>query len=199
MLILNAKTSAPWWWKKKELSIKFSLERGRGVYTKRHFYHGEVILTEEAIENVQIKQDARIFSLYPVCRHQRLGAAKVDKVDKVSETTITQILDYNCFDGGLGSPGSPGSRLLFLHISLINHSCAPNADIIFFDAPNGRKGMRVFAIRDIEPGEEIFISYLDRIETLNYRARAAQLLSWLLCTCTRCVRNRELETARTFA
>lgn len=43
--------------------------------------------------------------------------------------------------------------------SIINHSCRPNAEIIF---PNGNYQLAVTAIENINPGDEICISYLDK-------------------------------------
>ena len=37
-------------------------------------------------------------------------------------------------------------------VALANHSCEPNAVVVF---PNGGRSMEVIAIRDIEPDEEV--------------------------------------------
>nr|CCC94158.1 conserved hypothetical protein [Trypanosoma congolense IL3000] len=56
-------------------------------------------------------------------------------------------------------------RVMCSAISLINHSCKPNAMLSFSfnkddSCEKGEECIRVIALRDIEPGEEITVSYL---------------------------------------
>jgi SET domain-containing protein len=46
-------------------------------------------------------------------------------------------------------------------VAMANHSCEPNAVVVF---PNGGRSMEVIAIRDIEPDEEVRLAYPDRQE-----------------------------------
>jgi SET domain-containing protein len=45
------------------------------------------------------------------------------------------------------------------HTRFINHSCEPNADVLIVDG-----FMVIFAIRDISPGEEVTVDYLNSFE-----------------------------------
>jgi SET domain-containing protein len=59
-------------------------------------------------------------------------------------------LGHDCYiDGSVGGNGS----------QYINHSCEPNADVLIMDGV-----MLIFPLRDIEPGEEITIDYLNSFE-----------------------------------
>ncbi|KAJ3275649.1 hypothetical protein HDV01_007652 [Terramyces sp. JEL0728] len=81
------------------------------------------------------------------------------------------IYDYNLFDIAKGA---------FCIGSLLNHSCVPNAIMIF----NNRE-MNVLALRDIKENEQIFISYIDPIH--DYANRCVLLSKYYFtCTCEKC-------------
>ncbi|KAK3355971.1 hypothetical protein B0H65DRAFT_64635 [Neurospora tetraspora] len=83
---------------------------------------------------------------------------------------------FNRFDADTGQAG------IFLHpsLSMVNHSCVPNAYITF----EKRKAF-LKAERDLEPGDEILISYIDH--TAPRRARQESLrLYHFQCNCIRC-------------
>ena len=72
---------------------------------------------------------------------------------------------------------------IFLHASRINHSCTRNAENTW-NAALGK--LTIYAIRNIEPGSEITISYLEGF--MPYNQRQASLLSafGFRCVCERC-------------
>jgi len=77
--------------------------------------------------------------------------------------------------------------VVFHHISFINHSCQPNAVWEW----NPQRGVgTVHALRDITKGNQIYVSYISRLEdTLKPRAERKLLLShgWGFdCTCAVC-------------
>lgn len=82
---------------------------------------------------------------------------------------------------------------LFLTVSRMNHSCAPNAYHVCVD-----KRKRVVALRDLQPGEEIIHSYLQDKHLLLPFAKRKELLSrWFEdCWCTRC--NDDFDDSRSF-
>ncbi|KAF7350303.1 Histone-lysine N-methyltransferase ASHR1 [Mycena venus] len=73
-------------------------------------------------------------------------------------------------------------------VALINHSCDPNAVVVFpRSRPNAQEPlMQVVALRDIAPDEEILTAYIDT--TLPKAMRQASLRETYLfsCTCTLC-------------
>ncbi|KAI0305279.1 hypothetical protein B0F90DRAFT_1809064 [Multifurca ochricompacta] len=80
-------------------------------------------------------------------------------------------------------------------VALINHSCEPNAVVVFprstKDPTTQEPEGQVIAIRDISPGEEIFTSYID---TTLPRAQRQTVLSAtynFACQCTLCSRSPE--------
>eukprot|EP00931_Biecheleriopsis_adriatica_P075412 TRINITY_DN49278_c0_g1_i1.p1 TRINITY_DN49278_c0_g1~~TRINITY_DN49278_c0_g1_i1.p1 ORF type:complete len:502 (+),score=104.85 TRINITY_DN49278_c0_g1_i1:41-1507(+) len=66
-----------------------------------------------------------------------------------------------------------------------NHSCKPNAALCVGEDNR----MRLTAIRDILPGEEVLVSYIGEGDLLKPQAHRQQLISsWgFRCTCERCV------------
>ena len=73
-------------------------------------------------------------------------------ISKEDVHEICGILDSNCYDINIGSRQA---RALYKTISNINHNCSPNS-FKYFDKDNQ---MIVVASRNINPGEEIFLSY----------------------------------------
>ncbi|ORC85520.1 uncharacterized protein TM35_000341320 [Trypanosoma theileri] len=67
---------------------------------------------------------------------------------------------------------------------LFNHSCDPNLQVLYSSVND--ETLTVEALRDIEPGEELLISYID--ESLPYPDRQQQLYEHYLftCRCSKC-------------
>ncbi|CAE7243832.1 unnamed protein product, partial [Symbiodinium necroappetens] len=93
-------------------------------------------------------------------------------------TAALAALPLNAF--GLGPEGRDGHGLAPA-ASYINHSCVPNCV-----EQIGEGCVRFFALRDIEPGEEITFAYLDLSLPLEDRKRLVKT-SWdFSCDCARC-------------
>ena len=76
--------------------------------------------------------------------------------------------------------------LYILH-SHLNHSCSPNISVRHFDQRTCLSRITLVAIKDIEIGEELFITYVN--PTAGLKTRREELLSWGFgfCMCERCV------------
>ncbi|OCF30915.1 hypothetical protein I316_07440 [Kwoniella heveanensis BCC8398] len=74
-------------------------------------------------------------------------------------------------------------------VALANHSCDPNAVVVF---PKGGRTMEVIAIKDISPGDEILTSYID--VTTPYNSRQTELSERYLfkCDCTLCMKSMDV-------
>ncbi|KAG6856912.1 hypothetical protein H0H87_012162 [Tephrocybe sp. NHM501043] len=79
-------------------------------------------------------------------------------------------------------------------VALINHSCEPNAVVVFprsSDSPSAHEPlMQVVSLRDIEADEEILTSYIDTTLPRHLRQKALQETYNFeynsLCQCTKC-------------
>ena len=71
---------------------------------------------------------------------------------------------------------------------LFNHSCKPNLQVMYAESDD--ETLYVTALRDIEEGEELCISYID--ENMHYYERHQQLFEHYLftCTCEKCLEDR---------
>ncbi|KAI2641403.1 hypothetical protein GGS26DRAFT_585795 [Hypomontagnella submonticulosa] len=79
---------------------------------------------------------------------------------------------------------------LFSRFSRFNHSCAPNAAWNPYAGEDDRARMEVTAIRDINAGEQIYISYIGDDEQ-HWAERQKLLLYWgFICQCERCQQER---------
>jgi hypothetical protein len=76
-------------------------------------------------------------------------------------------------------------------VALLNHSCSPNAVVVFPNFANSanQNPMRVVAIRDIAPGEEILTSYVDLALPRHLRQTELHETYRFWCKCTECTKS----------
>ena len=68
--------------------------------------------------------------------------------------------------------------------ALANHSCSPNAAILF----EGRKAM-LRALDPIKKDEQIFISYIDNTQRRQTRQAELKEAYFFICNCEKCVKD----------
>lgn len=70
--------------------------------------------------------------------------------------------------------------------SHVNHSCDPNVSVRHLDQRTALSKITMIALRDIQPGEELFITYTN--PRLPLETRRQHLLEWGFgtCNCPRC-------------
>lgn len=103
-------------------------------------------------------------------------------------TEVDELIDtfYATLDETVGQFLNNEGSGLYLTQSKINHSCNPNAEIRF---PFSNNILQVVALRDINPGEEVCISYLDECELNRSRHSRQKYLQenyLFLCECEKC-------------
>ncbi|KAJ7496871.1 hypothetical protein FB451DRAFT_1456778 [Mycena latifolia] len=86
--------------------------------------------------------------------------------------------------GDLTIPGDPPMRYSAVckEISRLNHSCCPNTDAVFDTASFS---YRLFAVRDIAPGEELTFSYTDISQPAAERQKKLEPYGFR-CACRAC-------------
>ncbi|KAJ3256430.1 hypothetical protein HDU77_003150 [Chytriomyces hyalinus] len=77
-------------------------------------------------------------------------------------------------------------------IALVNHSCVPNCAVTF---EPGSHAARLVALKDIELGEGISVSYVDSAEPWVTRQGDLKRRYFFTCTCPLCKRQRMEENA----
>ncbi|KAI1360291.1 hypothetical protein F5Y08DRAFT_52590 [Xylaria arbuscula] len=122
-------------------------------------------------------------SLPSVHRDEILQLSTHDSA-RTHEEKVGKIFRTNSFSTGYHD-GKSNFRSLFTTVSRINHSCCPNC-AYYFDSDTFSQ--HVVAVRDIQPGEELSIAYIDPI--LPKSERTKRLKSWgFECSCERCSAN----------
>ena len=91
----------------------------------------------------------------------------------------------NLFDASRRLFGGFKGQALFSLLCLVNHSCEPST-AARFSSWKGRAMVRLEALRDIECGEELTMSYIDESETLEERTSALASYGFA-CRCNKCV------------
>lgn len=76
--------------------------------------------------------------------------------------------------------------LYTLH-SHLNHSCAPNVSVRHFDQRTALSRITVVAKRDIEPGDELLITYVNPQGSLKTRRTELEAWGFGTCDCSRCM------------
>ncbi|XP_065219217.1 histone-lysine N-trimethyltransferase SMYD5 [Planococcus citri] len=111
------------------------------------------------------------------------------EVSPSEKATIDKLIDdiYEKVDQHVGNFISNEGSGLYVVQSCINHSCAANAKITF---PFNNNRLALVAKREIMPGEEIFINYLDkcaRKRSCHSRRKILKDHYLFICMCSKCV------------
>ncbi|ETN67879.1 SET and MYND domain-containing protein 5 [Anopheles darlingi] len=110
------------------------------------------------------------------------------QLDQQTRQSVDELIDelYNKMDEVVGTFLNNEGSALYAMQSKINHSCTPNAEIVF---PKSNHVLALRALRDLAAGEEICISYLDECNLQRSRhSRQKNLREYYLfeCQCERC-------------
>ncbi|KAK4224916.1 N-lysine methyltransferase SMYD2 [Podospora fimiseda] len=166
--------------------------KGLGVVATRRIKIGEVVMVEmpallstlRRVDEWESKDFLRLLKgaaegLPEEKREELLKCARGGK-----GYVVYDVLNTNSFQVGVGAGVGRGIEHsgLFIGIARINHACKPNCFTRF--SPSTLL-MEVVAYRDIQPGEEIFISYAP-LNILSKDRRKFLQLWGFNCTCSLC-------------
>ncbi|POS81388.1 hypothetical protein DHEL01_v200222 [Diaporthe helianthi] len=160
--------------------------KGRGLIARRKISKGEPIIAEDSIlalpihAHLELPPDRRT-GLYDMVLENLPHEARDEFLSQVGED-VTTIINRNGFEIHTGRDDDDVRYVgAFPEQALINHDCRPNLAYHF-------SGMThiTTAVRDIEAGEELSLSYIE--VTLPTRHRQARLNAlWnFRCTCKQC-------------
>ncbi|KZL72484.1 lysine methyltransferase [Colletotrichum tofieldiae] len=161
---------------------------------------GEIILRETA----SLLIDYAAFAHIPVEEMRRMQAHAVDYLpfkhrsqwlnmsthgyqgDHVS--TVDKILVTNSFDVEMDDAKRDDDfYAVFVNTSRMNHDCRPNVDY-WFDPRTLTQ--RTVALRDIIPGEELTLSYIDPMQSREARRERLHSTWGFHCSCHHCTQHR---------
>jgi len=134
---------------------------GRGLFSLREFKAKEVVALEapyrSQASNEKKEWQANVDGVdVPAWLLQTLSVGNFRAKTVEHPTRKQQVWDNNQF--GYDVAGQD-ENWLFPAVSLINHSCEPNVDIV----PRCVDGVwlgELFAVRDIAPGDQLFVDYI---------------------------------------
>jgi hypothetical protein len=170
--------------------------KGLGVFAARSLDVGSTIMREAPVISIKPPQHAPgtgyplpIISQLVHAEYSRLSEAKKhDVLDLTYSVLPTDIQRYGDNLDILGlifrnNAYDTGSEIgLFPRIARINHSCRPNAAYYWNEKLKRRF---VYATRDIEAGEEIFVSFISLLLTREERQKKLARYGFT-CTCPAC-------------
>jgi len=77
---------------------------------------------------------------------------------------------------------------IYLQASRLNHSCKPNT---VWSMDSEKRTLEVRAVRDIQPGEELTVCYIDPVNMVEDRAKLLMARYNFKCTCEVCSLPKE--------
>lgn len=175
--------------------------KGLGVIATTFIARGELIMANTpsimidygafadlAEEEYLSLQASGIDVLPPSHRERVLSLSTHDSGD--SNLTFTQqvekVINTNAFDIDPledDEEQEHGFYVVFPEIARMNHDCRPNADYWYDDV---RLSQWVHAVRDIYPGEEVTISYIDPVQKRQKRKQRLKRTWGFECSCAAC-------------
>lgn len=160
--------------------------RGMGCFATKRIPKGTRILVEEPLlalpkyaTDMQSVERAMLKQLKALSKGQQQSFFALHNAHKgvhspVIGTTITNAIPF-------GSAGADGG--VFPRAARINHACMPNSQNVWNE--NLQK-LTIHAYKDIEPGEEITIAYVDAMELSEHRKERLQGAFGFSCKCDIC-------------
>ncbi|KAK4172096.1 hypothetical protein QBC36DRAFT_197819 [Triangularia setosa] len=114
-----------------------------------------------------------------------LQAAFLEQMPHFSGDKINSIIQTNSFQMDLGTKSSEGGHHYgnWPEVSRFNHDCRPN--VAFHIDPKTLQHVTT-VVRDVKPGEELTISYLDQLDTTENRKLRAFHAWGFDCSCAVC-------------
>lgn len=170
----------------KKSSMNFCIkeldERGKSFVANKKIKSGELIFKEKAeiALNIADINETNVYEVY-----QNLSPENQKKFDELTSKSETASKKYDIFvNNGINIDCDTFG--IFLTISRVNHSCAPNAA---WGSTNNKEELEIRAICDIEENTEICVDYIgDRSFLMNMIDRKKLLEdTWGFdCSCDRC-------------
>ncbi|KAI0139784.1 hypothetical protein BJ166DRAFT_473400 [Pestalotiopsis sp. NC0098] len=140
------------------------------------------LIDELADESQHKLLDLAIDHLSPEARRQEFMA----QAGELGGHKVKDIMFTNSFQINLG--GHDGQHFgNFPEVSRFNHDCRPNVAFYIDD----KLTHHTHAIRDIKPGEELTISYLDSFRARDVRQQRAHASWGFACTCSQCSLSKD--------
>lgn len=194
-------------------TLKDLPDRGTGTVATRLIPAGTLILKEDAILTIRDLPEAPLSLQYtlallsayaklPTAAHQKVMGLFAwtceDREKTIRDYVASGSGDFNLTDAQLDfvlrlhsvwgtnsfASDDPLFQSLYLEVSRLNHSCIPNC--AFSHESKGKNTMTIWSSRDIQPGEELTVAYLDIFKRRLLR-QFTTIRNWgFVCSCAAC-------------
>lgn len=182
-------------------SVYPSPGKGLGVFAAHTLETGSIIMREAPILNIKPPQHAPGTG-YPMSAISNLVRTEYNRLSEEEQREVVS-LTYSVLPSDIQKYGKnldilglifrnnaydTGSEIgLFPKIARINHSCRPNAAYYWNEKLKRRF---VYATREIEEGEEIFVSFISLLMTREERQKKLARYGFV-CTCPACSQHSD--------
>lgn len=170
----------------KSFKLMCSESKGKHYVCTRNIKRGSVIFKEKPFMIISSKDNLAGLAFYEKCLSvidKLINLAPVidtDSIDMRNNVAHEKILRSKIATNGFNFK-SKGTAILY-YGSFFNHSCDPN---VTYDSSRGQ--MIFKALRNINVGEELCISYIGICEDYDHIDRFRVLNHWnFTCKCTKC-------------
>ncbi|KAK4232036.1 hypothetical protein QBC38DRAFT_143525 [Podospora fimiseda] len=192
---------------KRTIPAKYDMKefpgKGMGLVATEHIKRGDLIMANTASLIIDYRafeeltkeeytqlQAAGVDYLPKAHRDAVLALSTHDGADRTHIERVDKIAATNSFDIDPDEDDEiqdHGFYVLFPEIARMNHDCRPNADY-FFD--HDTLAQYIHAIRDIFPGEEITLSYINPVMKRKARVDKLQRIWGFQCGCRSCTQDK---------
>lgn len=169
--------------------------KGDGVVAKRDIEYGELIAQERPVMKILAHQE-----------NEDSLKAMFANLSEQEQLSVTSLCDSRSKDGTKSLLGIKQSNsfakdaegqlsVICPKLSKFNHSCLQNVDHVFVEP-----FQRVYAVRNIQKGEELCTAYVSLFDSHDVRRKKLEERYGFECTCRLCEMNlaerSEIENAR---
>jgi hypothetical protein len=175
--------------------------KGMGIVATEHIRRGDLILANTASLMIDygayslgtdeyLELEARAVDYLPSAhRAALLSLSSHDGAFSTHAEHVDKVIRTNAFDI-YPDDDEEGSEILFVvfpEIARMNHDCRPNAEYRF---DRGTLAQYITALRDIFPGEELTLTYIDPEKPRAARMGKLEDNWGFKCTCSHCTMDR---------
>lgn len=182
--------------------VKPSPGKGLGAFASHTLETGSIILREAPVLRIS-PPEASQGSSYPIAEVTKLVRREFERLSPDAQNEVLS-LTYHALPGEVEEAGgdklglilrtnayNTGSQIgIFPKIARINHSCQPNAAYYWSEALGKRI---IYATREIQQGEEIFVSYIPLLMSRAERQKRLDRYGFR-CACSACSQSSRNQT-----
>ncbi|PLW27771.1 hypothetical protein PCASD_16288 [Puccinia coronata f. sp. avenae] len=171
--------------------VKMEDKGGMGAIASRRLEPGELVINSQATLLISVEdetfdrpdwQHIRKLAVDLLPLKTRAQVARLFGIGETQEAWISSAIEMNSFEISLGQNNDIPFFAVFLTPSRLNHDCRPNTA---FHVDNESLEIHMHALRVIQPGEEMTISYRDMSQIREKRQEDISHYGFK-CSCAHC-------------